>query len=229
MKKLILSTFSVAVLAALGIGLLARPAQATEPKAKFASMKNAVLASARHQSSDRHTVEVHVEKGANGEIGSWMVVDGQLTEIQPGQSYTIDKGNARIVVGSNDLSSLSPEMRKRLEEAIQKARGNGQSGGHVESYSVNGQSTDRHTAQRMLDKAGIKLKMSIDLNENHYKSIAFGGDPNTLVLMPKSGLNQRYVVKLDPKSSFPKNIALEQNQNGKWSQVRRSNVALRKA
>jgi len=49
---------------------------------------------------------------------------------------------------------------------------------------------------------------------------------NTLVLTPKSGAQRRFVVQVDPKSNLPQHIALEQNKDGKWVQLRQEKVSL---
>lgn len=226
--KITLSAVTAAILAVASVGFLARPAQAAEPRAKFAAMKKAVLAATKQMSQ----IELTVARKPDGTIGSWVVVDGQLTELQPGQMVDHGNGVYTMTMSSGDVEHLAPGQKARIEAAIAEAkkhaRENGGQGTAVKTFAyINGKQVPMDEAKEALAKAGIDLDIRVDLDETHYKSIAFGQSPNMLVLTPKNGVNRRYVVQLDPKSSKPKRIVLEQNKNGKWTSLRQTDVSLR--
>lgn len=217
---------SAAVLA-LALALLPRPVDAATPKAAFAKMKTAVLAKAKQRTS----LEIKVGQKPDGTVGGWVVLDGELTELPMNTTLRLDKDGKQISVStamttSEDTSSLPPEVQAAIKKAIEEAKANG-GASQTTTYSINGKEVDAATANRILQEHGIDLKISVDLDETHYRAISFGSDQNHLILSPKSASDRRYVVTLDPKSNLPKSVQLQKNNKGTWVALKQSNVVLR--
>lgn len=232
MKSRTTMKLTLPALLALAIGAtfvaLPRPAAATSPKprATFAKMKRAVLATAK-QNTD---ISIRVGKGENGSVGAWVVIDGELTELKPNTPFHRSTDGAEITVTtSQDLSNVPPEQRAEVEKAIAEAVKNGKTGKVHVSTSINGKPVSPDEARALLHQAGIDMDMNvdIDLDDKHYSSIEFGPNESTLILTPKSRKDRHLVVQLDPKSSLPRNVLLRRKTNGKWVDVRRTKVTLK--
>ncbi len=214
---------------AVATALVALPhrSDAATPLATFAKMKRAVLA----QAPSMTALELKVGKTPEGAVGAWVVIDGELTQLAPNGSFHTVKDGKDITVtssvdGSPDLSRLSPAQRALVQKAIRDAM-SGKGGANVTTtYTVNGQTVDEATAKRALHDNGVDLSVSIDLDEDDYRAIAFGTDHRHLVLVPKSFKGRRAVVTLDPKTSLPLAVAEERSVGGVWKTVRTRAIRL---
>ena len=213
MRKLTLTAASAAVLTIAGIGVMSS-AQAVQPKAKFNSMRNAVMAKAQ-----QGTTHVQVTASADG---TWIVVNGQLVQPDPSgvTHITTPDGGHVTVTTTQDLSKLSPEQRAKVEAMLKNAHS---SMGVLKTHS--GQSVSLKGNDGRTITAKLK-PLSLDLDASHYQGIAFGGNPDTLVLTPKGTEGRRYLVNLNPKSALPVFVSLEQKTSGKWTRVNQSKVSL---
>jgi|GEM_PF-4181179 len=206
-------------------------AQASSALSTFRKMKTAVKARAK----DMTQLGFKIGRKDDGTIGTWVLLNGDLTEVLPNTTFHTNKNGADITVSaSHDLSSLPPEMRaqaeKAMQEALAKATAEAMNSGSGVSTSfsatINGKPSDLAEVTKLLHDQGVDFHLDIDLDENHYQSIAFGKDPSTLVLTTKSAKDRHLVVHLDGKSNLPKSVQLEQLKNGHWSPLRQSNVTL---
>lgn len=68
--------------------------------------------------------------------------------------------------------------------------------------------------------------LSLDLDPGSYRTIVFGANSDTLVLSPKRGVGQRFLVNLNPRSALPVQFTLEQKMSGEWRKVRQVEVVL---
>ena len=198
-------------------------ASAATPGATFAKMKKAVLAKAKQVDS----LGIRIGKKDDGSIGTWVVVDGQLTEVPASGTYhtTVDGKDVTVMTSTPDLSKLPPDVQAQVQKALADAIKNG-TGVMMKKFVVNGQEVDEETAHKLLQEQGIDLNISIDLNEGDYKSIAFGADRNHLVLSPKAAKDRKYVVTLDPKTELPSNVVLERLVKGQWVTAKQENVTI---
>ena len=218
---------ATALLAVALVATLPRAAEAATPRATFAKMRKAVLAHAKSMTS----LDVKVGKTPDGAVGTWVVLDGELTQLGPNGTFHSVKDGKDITVqtsmnGSPDLSSLTPAQRAQVQKAIRDAMsGHGLSNSTVR-YIVDGKPVDAATGQAKLHEQGIDLTLSIDLDESDYRSILFGADHDHLVLLPKNAKDRRTVVTLDPKTSLPRAVAEERQVGGAWRTARTKAVRL---
>ena len=225
MKKLTLTAASAAVLTIAGLGLISTSAQAMEPKAKFNSMRSAVLATAKSQTRGASVGggigSTMVQAGVSAN-GAWILVNGQLVQPDPSGTTRINVAGGRhvTVVTGHDLSSLTPAERAKAEQLLKMGQ---DASTVIKSHS--GQSVQLKGSDGKTVTTKLK-PLSLDLDPGHYREIAYGGNPDTLVLTPKSGEGQRYLVNLNSKSALPVFISVEKMQSGKWTPVRRAKIVI---
>lgn len=224
---------ATALLAVALVATLPHSANAATPLATFVKMKRAVLAQAKSPTQ----IEIHTGRIHDGSIGTWVVVDGELTELGPNGTFHLNKDGKDITIKtlsstSTNLSSLPPEVRAQVQKEIDAAM-SGHGGPGVKTSVVkkylgpDGKEIDEATALAAMRAQGIEITTSVDLDEGDYSSVAFGADHDHLVLTRKKAKGQRQVVTLDPKTSLPKVVRLERNEKGRWVALRQSNVTLR--
>jgi len=180
MKKIVLSAASAAAIALVLTAALVRPAMASEPKSKFNSMKKALMLASskgKRQGDVQTHIEVGSKVGPNGSVGTFVVVDGQLTELQPGVPPSHRQRERSIHFCSPGFQLVDARTKGAYDEMIQQMMSEAMSGNGASERTMtymNGQPVDPATMQQILRDHGIELKLSIDLDENHYKSISFG-------------------------------------------------------
>lgn len=209
-----------AVLAVAFVATWPRAAEAATPRTVFSRMRGAVLARARSMTSLEVGVGSAPDGPNRGEVGTWVVLDGELTRLRRGGTFRSRKDGKTIVVASStgrpDLSSLTPAQRAQAEKAIRQAlRDHGRSGGPV-TYVVDGERVDAAAGEARLRESGVDLTIAINLDESDYRAIAFGVDRDHLVLTPRAAGDRRLVVALDPRSGLPRTVAEERSVGRAW-------------
>ena len=218
---------ATALLAVLLVSTLPHAADAATPRAAFARMRRAVLARAKSMTS----LDVRIGKTPEGAIGTWIVLDGELTRLGPNGTFHADQGGKRITVESStnmpDLASLPPAQREKIEKAIREAMRGGERSSATVKYIVDGKEVDAATGLARLRENGVDLTLTIDLDESDYRSIAFGSDRDHLVLTPRSAKDRRLVVALDPRSGLPRTVAQERKAGPAWKAGPAETIRLR--
>jgi hypothetical protein len=189
--------------------------QAAQPLATFTKMKQAVNSQVSKASQTNVIVGLQssISKGK-----SWAVIDGQLIEITSTFEFQVPAGTHEVTVyeTTDDSGNTNPVIMLNTEQAP----------GPRSVAIVNGKAVSLSEIQKMMKSAHASFGMSVDLNASHYRQIAFGSDEHTLILTPRSGAAERTMVTLDANSDLPKAVVLEKQVNGKWVDIKKSNVTL---